>query len=123
MPVLVPASWRDGLEQDLTKNLLTVLRDNAGMSATAALRKVTMEMLANNPFVPPTSGCPVNDLPNELLAYIFFLGTEIENEEEFFDANEDEDDESEYADALDLERDWEDEDMEEVRTKKIEEKG
>lgn len=113
MPVLVPASWRDGLEQDLTKNLLTVLRDNAGMSATAALRKVTMEMLANNPFVPPTSGCPVNDLPNELLAYIFFLGTEIENEEEFFDANEDEDDESEYADALDLERDWEDEDMEE----------
>ncbi|THH16977.1 hypothetical protein EW146_g3750 [Bondarzewia mesenterica] len=28
-----------------------------------------------NPYIPPASGCPVNELPTELLSYIFELGT------------------------------------------------
>jgi F-box-like len=121
-PKALTAVWENDLAQDISQNLLTMLRNNTGMSTEAAMRKVTMDMLANNPFVPPTTGCPINDLPNELLAYIFLLGTQMEEDDDGSDVDEEE--ESEYIDALDLGEAWEDvtddedEDME-VHNKKL----
>lgn len=91
------------LAKDMSQNLINVLREIPGTSPAAALRKVTTDMLANNPFIPPTVGCPINDLPNELLAHIFILGTQMED-----DSDGDEDNEDEWEDEED-----EDEDMEE----------
>lgn len=70
--------------------------------------------LKSNPFVPPADGkCPVNGLPNELLAYIFTLGAEAEQEgendeeedeeDEEFDWDEDESDEDDEDERRDLE--------------------
>ena len=73
------------------------------MTPEAAMRKVTMDMLASNPFVPPTTGCPINDIPNELLAYIFLLGTQMEDD---YSEEEEEDDDDE-ADVIDLKQPWE----------------
>ncbi|KAF9468599.1 hypothetical protein BDZ94DRAFT_1183403 [Collybia nuda] len=84
-------------KKDITENVAAVLNFNPGMNAERALHEVTKEMLANNPYVPP-KGCPVNDLPNELLAYIFLVGTRMEEEGD----TDDEEDEDEYAQELDL---------------------
>ena len=97
--------WQELATQDINQNLLLALRTNAGMSPEAAMRKVTMDMLASNPFVPPTAGCPINELPNELLAYIFLLGTQMEDDE---CSEEDEDEDEAIGDALDLTQPWED---------------
>jgi hypothetical protein len=97
--------YEQQVKHDISQNLASTLRNNVGMSPEAAMRKVTMELLANNPFVPPTVGCPVNDLPNELLAYIFLLGTIMEEEDEDLEA--DDEVEGEYADGLD-DSEWED---------------
>jgi hypothetical protein len=108
-PSVSETTWQEQqLTQDISRNVLTVLRDNAGMSTKTAMRIVTKEMLANNPFVPPASGCPINDLPNELLAYIFLLGTQMEEEDEGEDEDEDEDEAGDYVDALDLAQPWDD---------------
>ncbi|KAG5654266.1 hypothetical protein H0H81_005512 [Sphagnurus paluster] len=97
------------LKKDLTKNLTSALegslKENLKLSPDAALRKVTKEMLANNPFVPPI-GCPVNDLPPELLAYIFLVGTQMEAEYEYAD-DDDEDDED--MEQYQLSDEWTDE--------------
>ena len=45
------------------------------------------------PFVPPTSGTPVNALPNELLSYIFTLGSGAEEQGDDGDSEEEEDEE------------------------------
>ena len=45
------------------------------------------------PFIPPSDGTPVNNLPNELLSYIFILGSEAEESDHDEDAEEDEEDE------------------------------
>nr|GAT60348.1 predicted protein [Mycena chlorophos] len=61
----------------------------AGLDPVAAMAKAQAEMLANNPFVPPKDGCPVNDLPPELLAHIFALGCAMDDEENEEDEEED----------------------------------
>lgn len=104
-------SHEERFKKDITKNVAAVLSSNTGMSAEGALHKVTMEMLSNNPWVPP-KGCPVNNLPNELLAYMFLVGTKMEEEEEDAEEGEDED---EYADELDLIDGWEDSDDEDPK--------
>lgn len=54
-----------------------VIRTNFNLEAH--LKKIIL----SNPFVPPTGDrCPINELPNELLAHIFHLGTFAESEEE-----------------------------------------
>jgi len=47
-------------------------------------------IVARNPYVPPTGDrCPINDLPNELLAHIFYLGTDEDEEDEEDDMYQD----------------------------------
>ncbi|KAF9049663.1 hypothetical protein BDZ89DRAFT_1006531 [Hymenopellis radicata] len=75
------------------------MKDNPGLNAEAALTQAAQKLLKNNPFVPP-SGCPVNTLPNELLAYIFFLGMKMQEETEEMG---DDDDEDELFDDFDIE--------------------
>ncbi|TDL22119.1 hypothetical protein BD410DRAFT_788809 [Rickenella mellea] len=45
--------------------------------------------LQGNPFVPPPSGkCPINDLPPEILAHIFTIGTRAQEDEDEDDIDE-----------------------------------
>ncbi|KAF5382487.1 hypothetical protein D9615_002994 [Tricholomella constricta] len=92
------------LKEDLTTKLTSAMSGDSKLTPAAAMRKITADMLTNNPFVPPTTGCPVNDLPPELLAYIFLVGTEMEAEYEYMD-----EDEEEYMDDYDLKDGWTDE--------------
>ncbi|KAJ3747298.1 hypothetical protein DFH05DRAFT_1540934 [Lentinula detonsa] len=103
---------KKGFQADLKSGVHKVLRENGNLSVAQALSQVTKEMLKNNPFVPPTSGCPINDLPNELLAHIFYVGMEMEEE----GPSEDED-EDEYEDELDL-LDWDSDDEDESSSTK-----
>ncbi|KAF8073848.1 hypothetical protein FPV67DRAFT_1479533 [Lyophyllum atratum] len=96
------------LKEDITKKLASAMGSDSKLTPDEAMRRVTMDMLANNPFVPPT-GCPVNDLPPELLGYIFLVGMKMEAEYEYGD---DEDDEEEYMDEYDLKDGWTDEEDE-----------
>jgi hypothetical protein len=52
------------------------------------------------PFVPPTSGTPINALPNELLSYIFTLGSgaEEQGDDDGDDGGEEEEDEEDSMD-------------------------
>ncbi|KAF5389171.1 hypothetical protein D9757_003520 [Collybiopsis confluens] len=95
------------LQEDVESGVAIMLSKNKGMTPTEALRRVTKEMLQNNPFVPPTDGCPINDLPNELLAHIFYVGMTMEEE----GPSEDDLEEDEYEDELDL-LDWDSDDDE-----------
>ncbi|EEB87987.1 hypothetical protein MPER_14437, partial [Moniliophthora perniciosa FA553] len=90
------------LQKDLTTGMSKILRENPGMKPEDAMRQVTKDMLIHNPFFPP-KGCPVNDLPNELLAQIFHAGVAMDDE----DDDEDDDLDDAYDDALDLLEDWE----------------
>ncbi|KAK0188017.1 hypothetical protein F5146DRAFT_1061624 [Armillaria mellea] len=93
------------LAQDLGAGVAKYIRENPGMTPEAAMERVTSLMLANNPFVPP-QGCPINDLPNELLAHIFYLGMKMQEEHEQ-DGDYDADDE--FQDEIDLMEGWESE--------------
>ncbi|KIK69568.1 hypothetical protein GYMLUDRAFT_33944 [Collybiopsis luxurians FD-317 M1] len=95
------------LQADIKSGVAALLAKNRGMTPTEALNRVTKEMLKNNPFVPPTNGCPINDLPNELLAHIFYVGMTMEED----GPTEDDLEEDEYEDELDL-LDWESDDEE-----------
>jgi hypothetical protein len=60
------------------------------------LQDYLQQLILSNPFVPPKGDrCPINDLPNELLAYIFLLGTSADDDDEDDDMYQDEDDELE----------------------------
>lgn len=86
-------------KSDISTNLANVLRTKPLVTPQEAMWKVTTEMLANNPFNPPSDGkCPINDLPNELLAYIFKVGHEMEEEE-----GADDDDDVDYIDQHTIE--------------------
>ncbi|GLB38500.1 putative F-box-like [Lyophyllum shimeji] len=95
------------VKADITQKLASTIDSDSSLTPEQAMRKVTMDMLANNPFVPP-KGCPVNDLPPELLAYIFSVGTKMEAEEEYDEAEEEE----EFMDEFDLGDGWTDEEDE-----------
>jgi hypothetical protein len=86
------------LVNDLKQRVAAILLENPSMSPQDAMREAQSALLAqaeselfhkitdfetkNNPFRPPTSGCPVNDLPPELLAHIFMLGCKLDDEDE-----------------------------------------
>ncbi|KAJ7784610.1 hypothetical protein B0H16DRAFT_304076 [Mycena metata] len=93
------------LSEDLAHRALTILTANPGMSQEAAMLQAQTDLresaLKNNPFKPPT-GCPVNDLPPELLAHIFKVGCEMQAEEDDADYEDE--------DGLDLEDEWETDD-------------
>ncbi|KAK0201729.1 hypothetical protein DFS33DRAFT_1015103 [Desarmillaria ectypa] len=89
-------------EQDLGAGVAKYMRENPGMTPKNAMERVTSSMLANNPFVPP-QGCPINDLPNELLAHIFYVGMKMQEEYEQ-DGDLEEDDE--FQDEIDLMEGW-----------------
>ncbi|KAL1679144.1 hypothetical protein EV122DRAFT_264033 [Schizophyllum commune] len=100
------------MASDMAERLAKILKENPGISQADAMARVQREMLKNNPFVPP-EGCPVNSLPDELLAYIFTVGVQLQEEEE-----EDEDDDDEEEELLmqdDGDDEWEDEDEAEGR--------
>ncbi|KAJ7670271.1 hypothetical protein B0H17DRAFT_1209491 [Mycena rosella] len=89
------------LSKDLKERVALILSENPAMSPEAAMQKAQFDALANNPFRPPTHGCPVNDLPPELLAHIFQLGRKMNEEEEEYDEEYDDDD------GVHLEDEWE----------------
>ncbi|KAF9077637.1 hypothetical protein BDP27DRAFT_1208449 [Rhodocollybia butyracea] len=93
------------VQKDIKSGVEKLMLQNRGMNAVDALSTVTKEILKNNPFVPP-KGCPVNDLPNELLAHIFYVGMLMEEED---DDDDFEDEEDEYNDELNL-LDWDSDD-------------
>ncbi|PPQ65841.1 hypothetical protein CVT26_000775 [Gymnopilus dilepis] len=84
------------MQNDISASLAAVIRKNPKLTTQEAMRSVTSEMLKNNPYQPPKDGRnPINDLPNEILAYIFQLGAEDEEEEE----EEGEDSEADWEDV------------------------
>ncbi|KDQ25842.1 hypothetical protein PLEOSDRAFT_1046088 [Pleurotus ostreatus PC15] len=84
--------------EDIKENFTTLLSQNPSLTPDEAMKRTEAMMLANNPFQPPTGRrCPINDLPNELLGHIFFLGAYEDDEEE--DEEEDEDEHSDDDDA------------------------
>lgn len=96
-------------QDEIAAKLATVLQANPNLTHIEAMQEVTRHMLANNPFIPP-KGCPINDLPNELLAQIFYLGTKMGEEDEDSDGDDDED---AFDDELNLLDGWETEEEEE----------
>ncbi|KAJ7044072.1 hypothetical protein C8F04DRAFT_991258 [Mycena alexandri] len=96
------AAFEAKLTEDLAHRALMILTANPGMSQEAAMLQAETDLrdlaLKNNPFRPPT-GCPVNDLPPELLAHIFKVGCEMQAEEGDADYEDE--------DGLDLEDEWE----------------
>ncbi|KAK7056759.1 hypothetical protein VNI00_002476 [Paramarasmius palmivorus] len=91
-------------EQHLKEKFDSIRRENPGMSPVDAMKKAESEIRTNNPFFPP-KGCPVNELPNELLAQIFHAGVELDQEE-------DDEEEDVYDDTLDILEEWETSDEE-----------
>jgi hypothetical protein len=59
--------------------------------------KIESRRQAQLPFIPPSDGTPINNLPNELLSYIFTLGSEAEKNGDD-DEEEDEEQEEEKED-------------------------
>ncbi|KIY46548.1 hypothetical protein FISHEDRAFT_47130 [Fistulina hepatica ATCC 64428] len=94
-------------QAEVSSRLAQILASNPSISPEEAMKQVTRDMLCNNPFVPP-KGCPINDLPNEILAYIFTVGTEMDEEERREGRNDD--DELESIPDDDGDSDWEDTD-------------
>lgn len=70
----------------------SIRRDMQVIQTTFSLEEHIKNIVSCNPYVPPTGDrCPINDLPNELLAHIFFLGTYEEDEEDDMYDDDDED--------------------------------
>ncbi|KAF8908889.1 hypothetical protein CPB84DRAFT_1724676 [Gymnopilus junonius] len=79
------------MQSEISSSLAAVLRKNPKMTPKEAMYSVTSEMLQNNPYQPLANGkCPINDLPNEILAHIFQLGVKDQEEEEEGSPDEDE---------------------------------
>ncbi|KAJ7645406.1 hypothetical protein DFH06DRAFT_998357 [Mycena polygramma] len=93
-----PGDFDSRLTADLTQRVAKIMLEHPDMSPAAAMQKAQDDMVTNNPFRPPTHGCPVNDLPPELLAHIFQLGCDLDDEEDEFDYEDD---------GIDLEDEWE----------------
>ncbi|KAJ3554844.1 hypothetical protein NP233_g12339 [Leucocoprinus birnbaumii] len=86
------------LTSDIRTKLASVLKAEPGLSPEIAMARITKDMLQNNPFVPPEGDkCPVNALPDELLAYLFETGVQMQVEAMQFG---DEDDDDEFDEDL-----------------------
>lgn len=113
-------NFKDQLTSDIKSKLTALLKQEPDLSPEAAMVKITKEMLENNPFVPPEGDkCPINVLPDELLAYIFEMGMNMEFEAKQFGEN-DEEYESGFSDSEEDESD-EDEDETEQEIVEVEE--
>lgn len=95
-------------ENDIQSSVKKLMQKDPNINAIDALAKVSKDMLRNNPFVPPTVGCPINDLPSELISHIFYVGMKMEED---WPADDDMEDD-EYEDELDLLEGWETDDDE-----------
>ncbi|KAH9480372.1 hypothetical protein JR316_0006970 [Psilocybe cubensis] len=84
------ARLEERMQSQISTSLASVLKTNPKLTPKEAMWTVTNEMLTNNPFQPPKDGkCPINDLPNEILGYIFSVGVEEEEMEEEWEDDED----------------------------------
>ncbi|KAJ7505366.1 hypothetical protein B0H11DRAFT_1978314 [Mycena galericulata] len=90
-------------EQDIKQRAATIIAENPGMSLETALQKAEAYLRVNNPFIPPAHGCPVNDLPPELLAHIFELGRQMDDDDDY---------DGDYEEGIDLADEWETDDEE-----------
>ncbi|KIM43144.1 hypothetical protein M413DRAFT_443953 [Hebeloma cylindrosporum] len=96
------ARIEQALEREISGQRASVLKTNPKLNPSQAMWTVQEQILANNPWEPLKNGkCPINDLPNEILAYIFSIGVK----------EEEEGDDSEYEDEAEGEEDDEWEDM------------
>ncbi|KXN88239.1 hypothetical protein AN958_07698 [Leucoagaricus sp. SymC.cos] len=92
------------LTSELRSKLAEALKGEPGLSAKDAMRKVTREMLKSNPFVPPEGDkCPINVLPDELLAYVFETGMQMEEDNGDEEEEEDDEDYDEFDDETERE--------------------
>ena len=89
------AAWPtvDDLPESVRQNTQII---QTNFSLEDHLRNIIMQ----NPYIPPTGDrCPINDLPNELLAHIFSLGTfesdDGDDEDDMYQENADEEDQDE----------------------------
>ncbi|KAF5360858.1 hypothetical protein D9756_004734 [Leucocoprinus leucothites] len=104
------------LTSDIRSKLAVILKEEPGLSPELAMARITKEMLKSNPFVPPEGDqCPINTLPDELLAYLFETGVQMEAEamqfgedddefeEDFSDEDEDEEKEGKEKEVIQME--------------------
>jgi len=104
------ARLEEKLQNEISSSLSKVLRTNPNMTPKEAVWSIEKNLLENNPYNPPADGkCPVNDLPEEILTYIFQVGVKMQEEDEWEDDVEDdewddmsseEDSDSESGDLL-----------------------
>ncbi|KIY71557.1 hypothetical protein CYLTODRAFT_390266 [Cylindrobasidium torrendii FP15055 ss-10] len=107
---MAPASdVRKAVDEDIKAAVAQKIQEDPTLSPEMALKQVSEAMLKSNPFIPP-QGCPVNDLPSELLAHIFYVGTKIQEDEMAF--GEKEDDDYFHDNELDVAEDWTDDESE-----------
>lgn len=86
------------LTSELRSKFAALLKREPDLSPEIAMAKITRDVLKNNPFVPPEGDkCPANILPDELLAYIFEMGMQMEYEAKQFGEDSDEEYESDYS--------------------------
>jgi len=82
------------LQSEISSQLASVLKTNPKLSTQEAMWTVQEKILANNPWEPLKNGkCAINDLPNEILAYIFSIGVKEEQEGDSYFEDEEEEDE------------------------------
>ena len=100
-------AWLDRkLKEEFSRSLVRIMERNPKFSTNEALSSIEQEWLENNPYNPLKNGrCPINELPDELLTYIFQLGVELQVDE--WDSEEG------YSSTVEVEDEWEDVDEDE----------
>ncbi|KAF9527600.1 hypothetical protein CPB83DRAFT_856071 [Crepidotus variabilis] len=98
------------LGEEIATRLAEEIKSNPSLSKEQALLSVQQQILKDRPECPPANGkCPINDIPEELLVYIFQTGVSDQRDEE-----EDADpEEPALLDEDDGNEEWEDTDEEE----------
>ncbi|TFK74785.1 hypothetical protein BDN72DRAFT_832871 [Pluteus cervinus] len=107
--------------KDIMEGMRKVTIGDPSVNIQDAFIQVAENMMKDNPWVPPEgTKCPIHDLPNEILAYIFGLGIQIEEEEEEEDGEDGEDGDYEPGEDEEDEEgeDADDDDDEKDRQKK-----
>ena len=98
-------------KMDISTSLASVLKSRPQLGPKEAMWAVRTQILANNPYQPPSNGkCPINELPAEILGHIFEIGVEMEEEEEDEDEDEDDREDMDMSDEGEDEGEDEDED-------------
>ena len=77
-------------KMDISASLAAILKTRPQISSSEAMWSVREQLLANNPYEPPSNGkCPINELPAEILGHIFEIGAEMQEEGEEMEEEED----------------------------------